>query len=364
MKALQIYDAQPEPDLEQVARYVNAVDAMGKYHFDRGDAQTALGYYQRGAKLVEDAVGPNSRDLVPELMHLAEAEVRLRRPEVAIEHLDRCLDLLSRDSDNPVVARIYRLIGTAHFSLDEMVEAERAFADALRVAERSLPDDHPMIPRLKANMAAVAGTVGDNARAESLLIEALRPGTLPRPSQAVHMRNLGALQLRMGRPTDAEVTLNAALALEPGNESYGALRTRKWLAQVQAATGHYGEGVEHFQELIRLQEAAHVGDPSIPGETRYDLAAMHSQYGDFHAAGSVLDDAASAFESSGDTLDVASALIEAGHAYQQARDQRRAETRYRRVSELISLLEGTGRPEEAEWLRAQLAAVDTALLPP
>jgi tetratricopeptide (TPR) repeat protein len=101
-------------------------------------------------------------------------------------------------------------------------EAEPLVREALAIARKSLPKEHPYIAQSLNNLAELLRTTGRTAEAEPLFREALAISkkVLPEghPDIALSLNNLAALLKSTGRPAEAEPLYQQALQIAQGSQ--------------------------------------------------------------------------------------------------------------------------------------------------
>lgn len=202
--------------------------------------------------------GAPPQELVPALAPLADDPVRGVRIEAA-----RLLAGITAAARDPNTAAPWaRALAEYEASLD--ADADRPDAHLrrgnLRLAQgrrehaadayrRALAIDPGFVPA-RVNLADLLGRGGDDAAAESLLLEGLR--TAPAEASLHHALGLG--RVRGGRRDEAVASLRRAAEADPGSARYAFV-----LAVALHETGNAAEAVE----VLRRAAAAHPGDPDV-----------------------------------------------------------------------------------------------------
>ena len=131
--------------------------------------------------------------------------------------LDRAFTLWRQtDPNHPDIAMLLRIRGDLNFLSGDVSSAERAWADALALVQRTLGAEHPGVPRLLNGLASAAQQSGDLERAGRLLEQALGIGARVlapcHPLLSVLPNDLGNLTLYSGRFEESRTFYARALA--------------------------------------------------------------------------------------------------------------------------------------------------------
>jgi DNA-binding NarL/FixJ family response regulator/tetratricopeptide (TPR) repeat protein len=207
---------------------------------------------------------------------------------------DRGVDLAS------TIAHHYAAAGDQPAALRATVQAAlaarelHAYGDAADLAERALelwprvPDAYGIIPLDHIELLSIAadaqGAVGDRARGEVLLGEALReldPETEPGRYSAL-LDHLARVRWRLNRGPEAIETAQRALSLLPPDEiSRERASLLAWLARVRHLRGRYRESLKEGQDALVTARAA--GDRSAESEVLNTIGMSQISLGNIDA---------------------------------------------------------------------------------
>jgi tetratricopeptide (TPR) repeat protein len=208
-----------------------------------------------------------------------------------------------------------------------------------------LAADHPDLTAARNNLALLLGERGDLLEAAELLrdVAAGQGRSLPgHPFLGVTLRNLGLVEMRLGRHREARHHLDEALAIHRRHHGEDHPRTALSLLAVAWAVGELGdwEGAAASMRQARAVLAA-THPPGHPRIVEADalLALALTRLGHFDEAEQRLTHALP--------------MLQQAHGPDNHRVRRALET-------LIELHEGRGEPDAAARYRAQLEAVAAA----
>ena len=119
--------------------------------------------------------------------------------------------------EHPDVAIVLINLGKLYNSLGDNAKAEPLLLRALAIREKALGPDHPDVANILISLGIIYKLLGNNAKAESLLLRALAitEKTLgpEHPDVAIVLTNLGVLYSSSGDSAKAEALLLRALAI-------------------------------------------------------------------------------------------------------------------------------------------------------
>jgi CHAT domain-containing protein/tetratricopeptide (TPR) repeat protein len=237
----------------------SSLDNLGSLSTERGEFASAISYHQRALDIRRRTVPPDASALADTLEHVAlpliwlerfaeaqkvldeatrireqrseSAPLNLARTsyleallhrwdghfEAAMSDLNRALQIqLTLAPNHPDHVSTLELKGDLLLFRGDVKEAERAWTEAVKLAEQSLGPTHPELPPLIHRLAIVAQELGDLDRKGELLKRALQiaPGAqVPCYSERTAvLNNLGTLSKYLGDFGQSRSFFNEALA--------------------------------------------------------------------------------------------------------------------------------------------------------
>jgi tetratricopeptide (TPR) repeat protein len=186
----------------------------------RGEDDAAAIVYRKALNLGE--AGPSAEYPISTLNNLAMIAQRRRDYPAAFELFGRARAMLEESGANPVLlARIRNNTGLLLYQMGDLARAEEMLDQALKQRLALLGKDSPDTAITQANLALLAASRGDARGARRQLEKALAVveralgGTSP-PSARIR-RNLATLLLSAGKPREARDQLEQALAIQRQN---------------------------------------------------------------------------------------------------------------------------------------------------
>jgi tetratricopeptide (TPR) repeat protein len=227
----------------------------------RGDyARSAASYRDATALIHELAPGDPGRmhawnflaTMYDALGHYTEAEGAYRRGLRAAEDLHM--------KASPTYALILGNLGTLYLEIGQMARSEKLLREALAISSAANPIDEVRVAAGQNCLAECLSFAGKYREADTLLTSALN--VLPKYPKAwsenvAAMNNLGVVRLLQKRFTEAERLLRAALALMEqhlGPDHPMLIRTVNNLATVENRTGRREAAGESLRRAMSITE--------------------------------------------------------------------------------------------------------------
>lgn len=200
---------------------------------------------------------------------------RFGRPDDALDHFKRGLEVAARAPDDRIRSSLLNSLGVYHLDRGEPVQATELFSEALRLRETY--GNSRAIAETLTNLGLAADSAGDSGRALNYLQRALTTfETLKyRRSIATTHRRIAAVLRGAGRTTEALASLNAALKVA------GTLDSSEVMAEIwlELALTHEARG-EFAEALAAQRRHAAAGERARGVEDRRRMAELRARYGD------------------------------------------------------------------------------------
>ncbi len=215
-----------------------------------------------------------------------------RDPDAALANFELALALLRGHygDTHPRIAMLLNNIAGVHFYRDDMVLAERYFAEAARLLPLLLGEHHPQVGGAYMNLGMVQGHLGDEMAARASIATAIDVFSATfgpeHPDIAVARTNLGSIDLDHGDFDAAEDHFRTALAMleaTAGPDHPYCANALRGLARVELARGHAERTIEHVQRALSIEERDGLGPVELVAG-RLELAEAQLAAGDRTAA--------------------------------------------------------------------------------
>lgn len=279
----------------------------------------------------------------------------------ATSALDQVLEIRLRlEPNHPDTAAAQQLSGDLFFLKGDVRGAQRAWTDALTLAEKTLGPEHPVIPRLLRVLAATAQYFGDLARTRELLDRGLL--TAERSLTPCHaelpklLDGLGTLAKYNGNYAEARKFYGAALA--KSERCLGATHSLTATsihnsAELATDMGDFAEAEKLYQRAIGAWSAGLGPDHSYVARGLDALASVIALRGRLAEAEALFVRALSHRRRvfGEDHPDVAATLISLAKTTADSGDLVRA---LRQVDEAIAIYGRGGLPQNPDYLGAAL----------
>ena len=220
--------AEAEPLFKELLEQEQALGSkreMGSVLLNYGNQKRLTGDYaaseallQRAVALLESAGEPASRSLAAALNNLGLVYWRQGRLRDAVKPLERALAIHMKNQgpDSSLVAYARKTLSHVHRDLGELDIAERYGQEALAVAEKLFPPNHPFIGTTLESLGQIAQKRGDRVKARELFERSIRSyeGSQPNdPGLAYSLSYLAGLLREEGETKEAVRLYERALAV-------------------------------------------------------------------------------------------------------------------------------------------------------
>jgi eukaryotic-like serine/threonine-protein kinase len=261
-RALEIYQAQPQPD---PAARAAVVDELGELRSKTGDYEEAEKLLREALTLRQEVLGPAHADVAVSLNSLALLYFRQARYAEAEEYFRRGLEIQRRrlPRGHPVVVQALNNLAAAQASQGRLEEAAPVFEEALALRIEVLGEDHPAVAESLNNLAVLYTDLGRTEEVETLHRRALaiREKAFGPEHEMVawSVRNLAMHYLDEGRLADAEPLFLRALAIRAhvfGADGPAAGDSLHDLGRLREAQGRWEEARSLFARALTIRERA------------------------------------------------------------------------------------------------------------
>ena len=190
---------------------------LGPLHQSLGSYSRALGYYDEAARLFEQELGEEHRNVGMTLNNLATLLKDIGAYERALPLYERSLAIVEKTlgSAHPFVGIGLNNLGELHHRLGQLDRAGEHYRGAIAAKEAVLGASHPSVAISLVNLAELLLQSGEAAAAEPLLERALaiHRQAHPVPELAIALSALADVKLIDGDPAAARALVEEALAL-------------------------------------------------------------------------------------------------------------------------------------------------------
>ncbi|MGB5658918.1 MAG: tetratricopeptide repeat protein [Thermoanaerobaculia bacterium] len=352
------------------------------------DFEKARDLYSQSLEIYELTLGPESLPVTKLLFNLAILEYEQSNYRSSRDYNERALDLIIRTEgeDHPMVPGLLNNLANTLMYLGDYRAAESALRESIALAERIygadyLPNatsktalgtlmmmtgyydeardlheqalaarkeafgpDHFQVGYSLNHLGILYNHLGDFTRAQAHLNQAialLETGLGPEhPEVGYALTNLGTALTGLERFEESRAVLERGLALhETAFSSDDPELAYAWIgyAGLLAATGEYTEAARFHEKAYEVRRQRLPDDHVLVAECMNEMGAVFSNLGDYERAELLL----------GQSLD-----IQQEHQSPESLHLARVLTNY------ASLLEATGRADEAAPLRARSASIE------
>jgi CHAT domain-containing protein/tetratricopeptide (TPR) repeat protein len=255
---------QSEPELEKKYR-VSVLLQIGSVDLDLGQADDALAEYQKAldaSQRYEDSWGISNA-----LWSIGRVELVRDRPQDALEHLGKALEIATQKQIISIQAAVLHEIGVARLKLHQLPQAVKSLEDALPLRKKTNRLGEALT---RQALGKAYLEEGDLARADSFLSDALKiadevGASLPRSS--IHY-DLARLQRRQDRLPKALSEIEQAITI---------LETvRSDISQDRLRTSFFASRRSYYELWVSLLMEL---DRRYPGQGYKDKALAASDMG-------------------------------------------------------------------------------------
>lgn len=206
----------------------------------------------RGERLLEEAAQPST--VVATIRYwLAEAHVRLNRPEAALEFLAAAIPALEEQGDAWMVAHALHIKSSALYLMDDP-ESQFVAEAALRLTRELEPTPPMLEARVLNHLAAIAVHRQQWQHAVHLYNRALAAAEPLRNLRQLSLmyEGMGMAYSNLGRPTEARDYFSRSLAMyELQSDMSSMARAEVNLSELLRIEGQFITAEEHVQRSLR-----------------------------------------------------------------------------------------------------------------
>ncbi len=259
-RALEILDAQTQPDLRDRAA---VLDELGDLRAKTGDYDEAETLLRQALTLREEALGPEDTDVAVSLNSMGLLYFRQERYEEAEESFRRAVEIQrqNRPRGHPVVIQGLNNLAAAQASQGRLEEAAPVFEEVLALRLEVLGEEHPTVAESLNNLAMLYTDMGRTAEVEDLHRRALaiREKVFGPEHEMVawSVRNLAMHFRDEGRFEEAEPLYQRALEIREnvlGADSPAAGASLHDLGRLREEQGRWQEARSFFERALTIRE--------------------------------------------------------------------------------------------------------------
>lgn len=354
--------AQEAEAAQQVTTFLVDLFRESDPNVARRGAMTARELLERGTRRIttELADHPELRSRIMQTMGSVQASLGQYGPARSV--LDDVLRVRERElgPDHPLVGETLSALGEVARDRGEFDEADRLFTRALAIRRAAFGDRHIDVATSLSLLATLRWRQGRNDEAETLFRQALAIDATARlpgdPRTARDMRGLGGVYLSAQRYPAAESLFKATLALQErtqGSDAPDVGTTLNNLGSTAYLRGRLAEALPYYQRARRIMERALGADHPHMASIANNLAEVHWKLGQYASADSLFRQALALKEktlapenpSIAVTLNGLAGLLRDRGQYAEA------EPLYRRALALREAALGVAHPDVAETRR-------------
>ncbi|HWB80070.1 MAG TPA: tetratricopeptide repeat-containing protein kinase family protein, partial [Nannocystaceae bacterium] len=251
---------------------------LGNAYADMAEDQRAAEQLQRAVKVIAGTWGPEHPNVGKLHTNLGGAWYRMRRYDDALRETKLGLDIVVKalGPDHLSCANAHNNLGLAYLGLKRYGEALAQFERALAI-RRTRGPDHPDARRSLRNAGLALHGLGRDDEARARMQEAIAASERELGSHhadtIAERRQLGELELEIGRPNDALVVLERAFAdlAECKAPHDQAAKVRVTLAQALVAAGRDPERARTLALDARALVAPSLVREGAVAEPRLDV---------------------------------------------------------------------------------------------
>jgi tetratricopeptide (TPR) repeat protein len=145
------------------ARLVHLLAAL---YYERGRYREAMPLEEQAIQLWQTRAGPQDPALAAMLNTLALLYTRAGRTGEALSHFERSLEILSKNSDPVLMAKVLVSVSTIHARAGRYADARVMICRARAIVEETLGQRSPLLLAVLTNEALVLRKLGRNAEAK------------------------------------------------------------------------------------------------------------------------------------------------------------------------------------------------------
>ncbi len=156
------------PETEGDPAKAGLMHHLAALYFEQHKYEEALPLATQAIELCRQRSGPQNAALGPMLNTLALLNAKLGRTEAALDCFKQSLDMMNNASP-VVVTKVLLNLATLHAQIHQFGEADLEFSQARKTVEESLGNEHPLMPMVLENHAAVLRKLGRKSEAKEAI---------------------------------------------------------------------------------------------------------------------------------------------------------------------------------------------------
>lgn len=271
-----------------------------------GDALLGQGRYDEAMPLLERArregvelYGDGDPRVLNALNGIAETLYHQREYDEGVRIAREAVEIADRlPSENfRVRATAYNNLAVVSYHTQPLNEVVDAFQESLRLQSTGLPDYHPQVSRIRANLAGALMSAGnpDEARMhyEQVIASSRIQGVAPNRTHAQAAYGLGLLDLSSGNATAAAGHLRQSLDINLTFKQAGDYEVVLQRLFLSIALSHTDQEAAAYSLLVQAHDVAmtHYAADSVTARIKSRLAAMELARGNIENARKLVQDA-------------------------------------------------------------------------
>jgi CHAT domain-containing protein/Tfp pilus assembly protein PilF len=281
-----------DAESQDVATTLNNLGLLYQAKHEYAKAEPLL---QEALRIRQKVFGPEYPLVVQSLNNLAGLyqvmDGKVKAAEPLLQEVVRIRQKVS-GSDSPLTAESLNNLAMLYWSpsMYEGAKAEPLLREVLRIRQKSLGPEHPLTAQTLNNLAELYVSMGDYARAEPLLQEALRIYQKLGPENRATVNslgNLGGLYTKMGDYAKAEPLFLEALRISQkvfGPDDYETEESIDHLGHLYLASGDYDKAEQPLLGALRICRKIFVPEHGITAMVLNNLANLYQATQDYAKA--------------------------------------------------------------------------------
>lgn len=283
--------------------HISAVSELGDSLLGQGRYDEAQPVLTRAHALATEAYGGIDARVLKPLNGLAELQYQSRNYEqgekIALEATALADQLGAKDFDERATA--YNNLAVVTYHNQSLEAVAEAMQEALALQQSGMPENHPKVNRIKANLAGTLIGLGNRSEAARLYEEIISSSqTLPNYrtrtySQATY--GLGLIHLSDGNATEAAGLFEESVSVTRdfmSDENYEVMLQLFMLALAYRATDQDDIAFETLTQLLE-PVSLHFPTGSLAARVRSQLAAIEHEHGNIERAEKLTEQASAIF---------------------------------------------------------------------
>ncbi|CAF1222864.1 unnamed protein product [Adineta steineri] len=279
-KAKELYNVlfeQTSDEGEKVFYYTQ----LGLVHYNQGDYEKAVWYYEQGLKIRQKILPSNHPDVASSYNNISSVYEKTGEYSKALASHEKAREILEKalPSNHPLLATSYNNIGMVYNNMGEYSKALSFCEKALEIREKTLLSNHPDLAQLYNNIGLLYYNMKDYSKALSFYEKAreIFEKTLPsnHPHLAISYNNIAGVYDNMKEYSKAllfyEKTLQIRQKALPSNHPE--------LAQLYNNIGLlYYNMMDYSKALLFHERAQEIFEKTLPS-SRHHLATSYYNIG-------------------------------------------------------------------------------------